>query len=125
MSTHGGNVTELVVDAYGCGADLHDMKRLRKASEDAVRSVGAHIAHAEAHAFVPHGLTLCLILQESHLVLSTWPEHRLVIANFFLCNDKMDPKRVWAALEKFLKPERVVFHEIPHVIAAVPPAKAA
>lgn len=125
MSTKDGRVTELVVDAYGCAADLHDRKKLTKAAEAAVKSVGAKIARSEAHAFVPHGLTLCLILEESHLVLSTWPEHQLVIANIFLCNSQMDPHRAWKALEKVLKPERVVFHEVPHVIRAMPPAKAA
>lgn len=39
------------------------------------------------HAFIPHGLTVALILKESHLVLSTWPEHRYAALSLQLCSE--------------------------------------
>ncbi len=111
-------VQELIVDAYGCSADLSDAKKLEKASREAVLSVGASIATSTCHAFQPHGLTLCLILKESHFILSTWPEHGLAIMNIFLCNPEMDAKKVWKKLQAVLKPTRFTMHHVDHLIAS-------
>lgn len=109
-------IQELIVDAYGCKADLSDLKTLEKASRIAVTSVGAQIVTGCHHIFQPHGLTLCLILKESHFVLSTWPEHELAILNIFLCNEKMDTKQVWAQMKRVLRPTHEVFHPVVHEI---------
>jgi len=115
-------VTELIVDAYGCSANLSDADALLKAAREAVRSVGATIAEESCHRFQPHGLTLCLILKESHLIVSTWPEHNMAIVNVFLCNPEMSTHKVWEGLSKLLKPTRTTFHSVEHKIGK--PAKA-
>lgn len=107
-------VQELIVDAYGCSGNLSDLARFKTMLRDAADCVGANIVETVHHSFVPHGLTVCAILKESHLVVSTWPEHELVIANIFLCNEKMDGRKCWAILEKELKPKQVVSHLVPH-----------
>jgi S-adenosylmethionine decarboxylase len=115
-------VTELIVDAYGCTADLSDSDLLMKTAREAALSVGATIAEESMHKFQPHGLTLCLILKESHLIVSTWPEHGLAIVNVFLCNPQMSTHKVWEVLSKLLKPARTTFHSVDHKIGK--PAKA-
>ena len=107
-------VQELIVDAYGCTGDLSHADRFKRMFRDAAKCVGATIVETVRHQFVPHGLTVCAILKESHFIVSTWPEHELVITNIFLCNDKMDVKKCWSVLEKSLKPKHVVFHSVPH-----------
>jgi S-adenosylmethionine decarboxylase len=109
-------VTELIVDAYGCAADLSDSDRLMETAREAARSVGATIAEEACHRFQPHGLTLCLILKESHLIVSTWPEHGMAIVNIFLCDPTMSTHKVWETLSKLLKPARTTFHSIDHKI---------
>ncbi len=111
-------VKELIVDAYGCEANLSDIKLLEKTCREAVTSVGATVAEVSYHLFQPHGITLSLILKESHCVMSTWPEHKLAIVNFFLCNDSMDAHDCWNVLEKVLRPSQVRFHTVEHRISA-------
>lgn len=113
-------ISELIVDAYGCEADLSDAKGIEAAARDAVEKVGATVATSICYPFQPHGLTLCLILMESHFVISTWPEHKLAIVNIFLCNGSMNARDTWDAMAMFLKPTRTVFHEVPHRVAAAP-----
>lgn len=109
-------VTELIVDAYGCAADLSDTDRLMEVARQAAKSVGATIAEESCHKFQPHGITLCLILKESHLIVSTWPEHGMAIVNVFLCHPQMNTHTVWETLSKFLKPTRTTFHSVDHKI---------
>lgn len=41
--------------------------------------------------FQPHGTTCVLILAESHITVSTWPEHELVHVDVFTCRADVDP----------------------------------
>jgi S-adenosylmethionine decarboxylase len=108
------NVVELIVDAYGCQLDLSDPQRFETAARNALESEGATVVKTSFYQFQPHGLTLCLILKESHFIVSTWPEFKMVVVNIFLCNRSMDPKRVWSAFAKCLLPSSVKFHEVDH-----------
>lgn len=116
MKTNNSLVKEFVVDAYGCAENLSDAVQLEKEARKAAESVGATVAEVACHRFQPHGLTLCLILKESHLVVSTWPEHSLAIVNIFLCNNEMNPAECWAVLRKYLKPQQETVHWVSHRI---------
>jgi S-adenosylmethionine decarboxylase len=119
-------ITELIVDAYDCGCDLNDVEALKRHAIRAAESVGAKVAEVAFHRFQPHGVTVSLILMESHLVLSTWPEHRLAIVNIFLCNPSMSTDLCWQTLAEFLKPASTTVHHVPHKLTQkAKPAKAA
>ena len=105
-------ITELIVDAYGCRCDLSDVDLLERAARKALEGIGASVVKTASHRFQPHGLTLCLILMESHFLLSTWPEHGLAVVNVFLCNGEMDPREVWQAFSGTLLPTDCVFHSV-------------
>lgn len=117
MKTNNSIVKELIVDAYGCTENLSDADALEIHARRAAESVGATVAEVACHRFQPHGLTLCLILKESHLVVSTWPEHGLAIVNIFLCNSSMDAHDCWAVLREYLKPSQETLHWVGHRIA--------
>jgi S-adenosylmethionine decarboxylase proenzyme len=55
------------------------------------RNAGATIRSELAEQFQPHGLTCVLILAESHLTVSTWPEHNLAHIDVFTCRADTDP----------------------------------
>jgi S-adenosylmethionine decarboxylase proenzyme len=61
---------------------------------DSVSSVatdcGLHIVNTCEHRFVPQGLTVILLLSQSHLAVHTWPEHRLMTVDLFVCQDCFD-----------------------------------
>ena len=41
--------------------------------------MGATVVGESTVRYVPHGLTIAVFLAESHIVLTTWPEHRLLL----------------------------------------------
>ena len=118
-------ISELIVDAYGCRADLSDAVLMEGAARRALESVGATVVETASHRFQPHGLTLVMILKESHFIVSTWPEFETAIVNIFLCNDSMDAEQVWREFSKILQPTRTTFHSIKHQLHSVEKEKSA
>jgi S-adenosylmethionine decarboxylase proenzyme len=61
---------------------------------DSVSSVaqdcGLNIVNACEHRFAPQGLTVILLLSQSHLAVHTWPEHRLMTVDLFVCQNSFD-----------------------------------
>lgn len=91
-------IRHLVADARDCSGPLDDPDALLELLRAAASAVGAREHGATTARFVPHGVTAVLILAESHIVASTWPEHRLVLVEILLCNDDMDPADAWEVL---------------------------
>lgn len=96
---------QLFVDARGCETGLTDPEGMIKAMREAVESIGATVVGTHETRFVPHGVTSVLILAESHFIISTWPEHKLVVADIFLCNETMDGRDVWNHIAPFFQPK--------------------
>ena len=87
-------IPHLLVDAYDCSDTLDDAGRIRDAMHAAAEKVGATIVDQAECRYVPHGLTAVLFLAESHILVSTWPEHRTALIDVLLCNAQMDAEAV-------------------------------
>ncbi len=79
-----------VYDVTGCTADLA-AEPLLSAMRATAALLGATIRRELAEPFQPHGLTCVLVLAESHLTVSTWPEHHLAHIDVFTCRADTDP----------------------------------
>ncbi len=87
-------MSQLLADAYGCEPSIESSDALMAAALAGAAAVGAQVVGDVTIRYVPHGLTVGVFLAESHLVLTTWPEHRLLLIDILLCNPEMDPDRV-------------------------------
>lgn len=90
-----------------CGCDekaLTDIDALRKAMHDAALASGATILESVDHVFAPNGLTLVILLSESHASIHTYPEHRSCFVDLFTCGDHCSSKGFDAVLRAYLKP---------------------
>jgi S-adenosylmethionine decarboxylase proenzyme len=74
-----------VYDLLDCSTPDIPPERLLTAMHTAADRLGAKVLDALAVPFQPHGLTCVLVLAESHLVVSTWPEHHLAHLDLFTC----------------------------------------
>ena len=74
-----------VYDLLDCSTPDIPPERLLKAMRTAAGRLGAKVLDELAVPFQPHGLTCVLVLAESHLVVSTWPEQRLAHLDLFTC----------------------------------------
>ena len=52
------------------------------------------------YQFKPTGITYCLILSQSHLIIHTYPENQLIHIDLVAC-EKIDKKNFKKAVEKF------------------------
>jgi S-adenosylmethionine decarboxylase len=87
----------------------------------AAEAVGATVVGESTVRYVPHGLTVAVFLAESHIVLTTWPEHRLLLIDTLLCNPDMNPDVAIDAIVQLLCPSgEVVRQRIPRRIADRP-----
>lgn len=100
-------IRQMVVDARGCEGPLDDPGALAAALRDAALSVGAQQRGACTSHFVPHGVTAVIVLAQSHMSVSTWPEHAFAMVDILFCEPRMDPANAWRALETCLCPRDV------------------
>ena len=85
------NIPHLLIDALDCSGPLNDGSALQSAMEQAAEAVGAEVVGRAEYRYVPHGVTAILFLAESHILVSTWPEHNSALIDILLCNESMDP----------------------------------
>jgi S-adenosylmethionine decarboxylase len=105
-------VRHLLVDALECDGPLNDLKAIQEAMSKAAQAVGAtEVGQAECR-YVPHGVTAVLFLAESHILVSTWPEHRAALFDVMLCNSQMDPHVIRQVLSDTLKAGREVVQDL-------------
>jgi len=76
----------LLVDLHECNADtLNDLPAVRDLMLDAARTVCATVIGVTEHRFSPQGVTVVVVIAESHLSIHTWPEHRYAAVDVFTC----------------------------------------
>ena len=79
----------LMADLYECDC-AHDLRvgarELRERCLDYVRRSGLNAVGDYFHCFPGGGVTGAIVLSESHLSLHTWPEHRYVTLDVYVCN---------------------------------------
>ena len=101
-------IPHLLVDALGCEGPLDDGEAIRRAMNSAAEAVGAKVVGQAEYRYVPHGVTAVLFLAESHILVSTWPEHKTALFDVLLCNDSMDPNVAAEVLLEALGAKRSV-----------------
>ena len=97
-------ITQLLVDLYGCGADLDDTKFLLSVLETAADEVGAKIVRRVTQRFSPQGVSVILILAETHLSVHSWPELGYAAVDVFICGEGRDPYVAWGVIKEGLGP---------------------
>ena len=92
---------------------LENLEALMHTMEEAVEASGAHVLDKSFHTFtppgelVPTGLTMILLLSESHATIHTYPEYRACFVDIFTCGDTCLPEKFHEVLQVYLKPKKV------------------
>lgn len=82
---------ELLLDLYDCNSDsLGDVDALEGLLLEAIQPAGFDVVDRIAHQFPSQGVTLVLILAQSHATVHTWPEARFVTADVYACGSSED-----------------------------------
>jgi S-adenosylmethionine decarboxylase len=98
----------LIASYHGCDAKaLEDIQKLPKVMEEAVNASGAHLLKSVEYVFEPNGLTMVLLLSESHASIHTYPEHNACFVDLFTCGHNCSAEKFDQALQDYLKPTKV------------------
>jgi S-adenosylmethionine decarboxylase len=92
-----------------CDCDMQaltDLESLKAAMCYAVDQSGATILESASWVFPPHGLTMVLLLSESHASIHTYPEHGACFVDLFTCGVKCSSEKFDAAMRAYLKPKK-------------------
>lgn len=91
---------------------LKDSAKLIKATLKVTRDLNLTIVNQYLHKFEPHGLSLVLIIAESHLAIHTWPEYNYMHIDVVSCSKKADLSSLDQVLREHLKPEKLFCQKI-------------
>lgn len=81
------NGKHLILDLYGCDPELlDDYEYLRTTLCQAVEQTEATIIDRVSHKFEPQGVTVLLLLAESHASIHTWPTEGYAAVDIYTCN---------------------------------------
>jgi S-adenosylmethionine decarboxylase len=105
-------ITELIVDLYGCHNNLDDEQFLMATLEAAAIKTGSIIIQRTTQKFYPTGISIVLILSETHISLHTWPEYDYAALDIFLCGEGKNPETAWQVVKEAVKPTDFRIHKI-------------
>ncbi len=86
---------------------LEDVDGLYDAMQRAVVECGATVLQSSHYIFPPNGMTMVVLLSESHASIHTYPEHRACFVDLFTCGDKCSAEKFDAVLQDYLKPKKI------------------
>lgn len=98
----------LMASYWGCQYEaLNNEKTLIIAMKSAVEASGATLLNYIKHAFPQRGVTLVMLLAESHSSIHTYPEHGACFVDLFTCGRSCSSEEFSKSLQSYLKPEKV------------------
>ncbi|MAI42013.1 MAG: S-adenosylmethionine decarboxylase family protein [Candidatus Azotimanducaceae bacterium] len=73
---------------FDCDKDrIDDANLLSTKMMDYIDNTNLSVREKCISKYEPQGITIALILEESHLMVNTWPEHRVLQIEVFACTD--------------------------------------
>jgi S-adenosylmethionine decarboxylase proenzyme len=86
---------------------LVDEGRLLDKLLEVAKKLELNVVNSFVHKFEPQGVSVVLILAESHLAVHTWPEHYYLHLDLFTCSPKTNVKVLKAILRQESPCERI------------------
>ena len=92
MTTQGKmRVKHLAAKLEGCKRDLlNDKKALSELCKITAKAIDMTIIDETSYKFNPHGVSVVLLLKESHIALHSWPEFGLLDVEIVSCKETSD-----------------------------------
>jgi len=98
-----------IVDFWGCDSQTIDNLSFMEAlCVLAANAAGATVVDILYKKFDPQGLTILLLLEESHLSIHTYPEHGFVAFDCYTCSYLTQPGEAVGIFESILKPKQTI-----------------
>ena len=111
----------LLIELYGCDARiLNAAEAIRETMIATARLVNATILEVFQRKFEPQGVTVVVVIAESHLSIHTWPEFGYAAVDVFTCSEEPIGDEVVSLLRESLQATNVATVEVKRGLMAVP-----
>lgn len=98
----------IIVDLWGVDFSLlNDIHFLEHHLVSAADDSGAHVLNVSTKKFQPYGVTVLVLLSESHLSIHTYPEKNFAAIDCYTCGTTVEPQIAIDYIVNILKPERM------------------
>ncbi|KAA0764968.1 adenosylmethionine decarboxylase [Bacillus sp. SH5-2] len=98
----------IIVDLWGVDFSLlNDIQFLEHHLVSAADYSGAHVLNVSTKKFQPYGVTVLVLLSESHLSIHTYPEKNFAAIDCYTCGTTVEPQIAIDYIVNILKPERM------------------
>lgn len=95
--------THILSEVTKCNPDLlNDEQFLSDLFVRGCKSGGASVISFQSHKFEPQGVTILVMLSESHANIHSWPEYGYAMIDIATCGKKAKPKKILEYIQKEL-----------------------
>lgn len=110
METLGRHV---LLDLFDCNPGMiNNLEAVKSVMIEAAKRARATIVNVVFHEFSPAGLSVIIMIAESHLSIHTWPEHCYAAVDIFSCGENMPVEAAAAYIVEQFKPGRTSMIEV-------------
>lgn len=93
---------EISADFFDCDPILlDDIHFLQSTLSILASQSGTKVVSTACHSYQPQGASVIVFVEESHLLLSTWPEHRIAVFNCLFTHG-VNPQQLLPSLKQAL-----------------------
>ena len=98
----------IIVDLWGVDFSLlDDMYFLEHHLVHAAALSGAHVLNVSTKEFHPHGVTVLVLLSQSHLSIHTYPEKNFAAIDCYTCGTTVEPQIAIDYIVSILEPNEM------------------
>ena len=94
----------LLID-FKCDTNTHmdDINKLYEIFDELIET--SHLSKIESmdYKFTPQGVSIIVMLKESHISIHTWPELNICTMDIYVCSTNIDVKNVTKILGKYFE----------------------
>jgi len=103
----------LLLELKDCNREIiNDVEFLMHLLCETAEHIGATIVNQAFHQFSPQGVSVVVVIAESHIGIHTWPEYGYAAADIFTCGNTINPQDAIELLVRKLEAKESSFVEL-------------
>ena len=103
----------LLLELKDCNKEvLNDLEFLKNFLREIAEQIGATVVNQAFHKFSPQGVSVVVLIAESHICIHTWPEYGYASVDVFTCGNSIEPKNAINLLVEKLEAKESSFIEL-------------
>ncbi|MCL5784030.1 MAG: adenosylmethionine decarboxylase [Patescibacteria group bacterium] len=91
---------------------LNDQDKLLQAAKNVAQNLGLTVVNSFIHRFEPHGLSLVLVISQSHIAIHTWPEYGYMHLDIMTCSEGDNLQSLESVLQQEFTPSKITVKKI-------------